>query len=70
MLYREVLYRQQSPRRRAKLHLQVGERIESRYAGWLSEAASELARHLEQGGGALRATKYLQLVAGYCRAAV
>jgi len=67
-LYREVLYRQQSPRRRAKLHLQVGERIESLYAGWLSEAAAELAHHFEQGGDALRALKYRQLAAGYCRA--
>ena len=67
-LYREVLYRQQSPRRRAKLHLQVGERIESLYAGWLSKAAAELAHHFEQGGDALRALKYRQLAAGYCRA--
>jgi len=69
-LYREVLYRQQSPGRRAKLHLQVGERIEAVYAEWLSEAAAELAHHFEQGGDALRALKYRRLAAGYCRAAV
>jgi len=70
VLYREVLYRRQSPGRSAKLHLQVGERLESLYAERLSAAAAKLAHHFDQGGDALRATKYRQLAAGYCRAAV
>ena len=60
-LYREVLYRRQSPGRRAKLHQRVAERLETLYAQRLSEAAAELAHHFEHGGDSLRATKYLQL---------
>jgi len=60
-LYREVLYRRQSPGRRAKLHLRVAERLETLYAQRLSEAAAGLAHHFEHGGDPLRATKYLQL---------
>ena len=62
-LYREVLYRRQSPGRRAKLHLLIAGRLETLYAQRLSEAAAELAHHFEQGGDPLRAAKYRQLVA-------
>lgn len=62
-LYREVLYNRQSPGRRAKLHLHVGERLETLYAERCSEAAPELAQHFENGGDWLRAIKYLQLAA-------
>jgi hypothetical protein len=62
-LYREVLYRRQSPGRRAKPHLQVGERIEALYAERLSDAAAELAHHFEQARDPLRAAKYRQLAA-------
>ncbi len=62
-LYREVLYRRQSPGRRAKLHLRIAGRLEALYAQRLSEAAAELAHHFEQGGDLLRAAKYLQLAA-------
>jgi len=60
-LYREVLYRRQSPARRAKLHLLVAGRLETIYADRLSERAAELAHHFEQGGDPLRAIKYRQL---------
>src|SRR6202011_4165217 len=40
-LYREVLYQSLSPGRKAKLHLRIGERLESLYALRLSEAAAE-----------------------------
>jgi predicted ATPase/DNA-binding winged helix-turn-helix (wHTH) protein len=62
-LYREVLYHRLSPGRRAKIHLQVGERLEARYTPRLGEAAPELAQHFEQGGDRLRAIRYLQLAA-------
>jgi predicted ATPase/DNA-binding winged helix-turn-helix (wHTH) protein len=62
-LYRKVLYNRQSPGRRVKLHLHVGERLEALYAPRPSEAAPELAQHFELGGDALRALKYLQIAA-------
>ena len=62
-LYREVLYRRQSPGRRAKLHLLAGERLEALFARRPGEAAAELAYHFEKGGDWLRAAKYQQLAA-------
>ena len=73
-LYREVLYRRQSPGRRAKLHLHVAERLEALYRQRPAEVAPELAHHFEKGGDCLRARKYLQLAADTagrrCRQAV
>jgi tetratricopeptide (TPR) repeat protein len=63
-LYREVFYRRQTPGRRAKLHLRVGERLEELFTKHESEAAAELAGHFEQGGDWQRAVKYLRLAAG------
>ena len=60
-LYSEVLYRRQWPGRRAKLHLQIGERLEALCAARPGEAAAELAHHFEEGGDAERAAKYRQL---------
>ena len=62
-LYRDVLYRRQSPSRRAKLHRDVGERLEALYGQRSSEVALELAHHFEQGRDWPRAIKYLQLAA-------
>ena len=62
-LYREVLYHRQSPRRRMRVHLLVGERLEALYRQRLSEAAAEVAQHFEQGGDWLRAIRYLMLAA-------
>ena len=61
--YREVLYRRQTPGRRAKLHVRVGERLAELFAGHESEVAAELAGHFEQGGDWRRAVKYLRLAA-------
>ena len=69
-LYREVLYRRQSPGRRAKLHLEVAERIETLYTQRVSEAAAELAHHFEKGGDPLRASRYRQLAADDVRCAL
>jgi predicted ATPase/DNA-binding winged helix-turn-helix (wHTH) protein len=62
-LYREVLYNRQSPGRRAKVHLQVGTRLEELYARQPAEVAPAMAHHFEQGGDWPRAIKYLQLAA-------
>ena len=61
-LYREVLYRRQSPGRRAKLHLLAGERLEALFAQRPGEAAAELAHHFEQVeiGCVLRSTSSLR----------
>jgi len=63
-LYREVVYRRQSPGHRAKLHRQVAGQLETVYAHRLSEAAAELAHHFDQAGDPLRATEYRRLAAG------
>jgi DNA-binding winged helix-turn-helix (wHTH) protein len=62
-LYRDVLYRRQPHGRRAQLHLLVGERLEALYAHQLSDAASALAHHFEQGREWTRAIKYLLIAA-------
>lgn len=62
-LYREVLYRRQTPMRRASLHVSVGQSLEDLFSQRLSEVAPELALHFEQGGDWLRAVKYSQRAA-------
>jgi predicted ATPase len=62
-LYREVFYHRQTPGRRAKLHLRVGERLEELFTKHESEVAAELAGHFEQGGDWQRAIQYLRLAA-------
>ena len=62
-LYREVFYHRQTPGRRARLHLRIGERLEKLFARHESEAAAELAGHFEQGGDWQRAVRYLRLAA-------
>jgi len=62
-LYREVFYHRQTPGRRAKLHLRIGERLEELFSKHESEAAAELAGHFELGGNWQRAIKYLWLAA-------
>jgi DNA-binding winged helix-turn-helix (wHTH) protein/tetratricopeptide (TPR) repeat protein len=62
-LYREVFYHRQTPGRRARLHLRIGERLKKLLAKHESEAAGELAGHFEQGGDWQRAVRYLRLAA-------
>jgi len=62
-LYREVFFHRQTPGRRAKLHLRIGERLEELFSRHESEVAAELAGHFEQGGDWQRAIKYLRLAA-------
>jgi hypothetical protein len=62
-LYRDVLYDRLGSARRARLHLRIGERLEALSSESLSEVASELADHFEQGSDWSRAIKYLRLAA-------
>ena len=62
-LYREVFYHRQTPGRRAKLHLRIGERLEELFSKHEREVAAELAGHFEQGGDWQRAIQYLRLAA-------
>ncbi len=62
-LYREVSYRLMVPARRANLHLQIGERLETLFRSNLSKVAAELVPHFEEGSDWTRAVKYLQLEA-------
>jgi len=66
-LYREVFYRNQSPGRRAKLHLRIGEWLEALYAGHENEVAAELAEHFEEASDWPRAIRYLRLLAESAR---
>jgi predicted ATPase len=61
-LYRQVLYDRQLPGRRARLHRQIGERLEATYAQRM-EDAPELAYHFEQAADWPRAIEYLRRAA-------
>jgi DNA-binding winged helix-turn-helix (wHTH) protein/tetratricopeptide (TPR) repeat protein len=62
-LYREVFYRRQSPARRAKLHRQIGLRLEALFPDRLNELAPELAEHFEAASDWASAVRYLGTVA-------
>lgn len=47
-LHREVFYQRQTPGRRAKLHLRVGERLEQLFSEYENQVAAELAEHFEK----------------------
>ncbi len=66
-LYREVLYRRQTPARRTRTHRQIGERLERLYAGHENTIASELAEHFEHSNDWPGALKYLRLAAENAR---
>jgi adenylate cyclase len=62
-LYREVLYRQLSPGRRAGLHRELGNRLKTAYGAQASEHAVELAEHFTAGRDVHQALVYLQIAA-------
>ena len=66
-LYREVLYRRLAAGRRAKLHQQIGEQLETLFSDRLSLAAPELAQHFEHASDWQRSVKYLRLAAENAR---
>jgi len=58
VLYREVLYEQQAPGRRAVRHQRIGEQLEYLFEGHTEEIAAELALHFEHAADWCRAVKY------------
>jgi tetratricopeptide (TPR) repeat protein/type II secretory pathway predicted ATPase ExeA len=62
-LYRETLYGRIPPRRRARLHIQIGARLETGYGVQARELAAELAVHFVQGNDVPRAVRYLRYAA-------
>lgn len=63
ILYREALYEQQAPGRRAARHQLIGQEIECLYEGRIEEVAAELALHFEQAANWERAVRYLRIAA-------
>lgn len=62
-LHQEVLYDHISPTRRARLHQQIGERLEAGHGARADEIAGELAMHFERGFDPERAAGYLATLA-------
>jgi DNA-binding winged helix-turn-helix (wHTH) protein/predicted ATPase len=62
-LYRETLYGRIPPRRRARLHIQIGARLETGYGVQARELAAELAVHFVEGNDVPRAVSYLRYAA-------
>ena len=62
-LFQEVVYARISPERRARLHRQIGDRLESAYGKRAAAIAAELAMHFEQGRDPRRAVSYLEQAA-------
>jgi tetratricopeptide (TPR) repeat protein len=58
-LYQEVVYQQVPPQRRARLHLQVGRRLEDGYGTAAPAHATELAMHFVRGRDTTRAITHL-----------
>lgn len=61
--YRDVLYQQLTPTRRADLHRSLSEQLEASYGNRTEEIAVELARHFKEGGNITKAVYYLRLAA-------
>jgi predicted ATPase/DNA-binding winged helix-turn-helix (wHTH) protein len=66
-LYRQVLYDRLTPRRRARLHRRIGERLEALHPGLTDEVVPELAHHFEAAADWPRAIEYLRLEADIAR---
>jgi tetratricopeptide (TPR) repeat protein len=58
-LYRETLYDRIPPRRRARLHVRIGVRLETGYGVEARVLAAELAVHFVEGNDVPRAIRYL-----------
>ncbi len=58
-LYQEVLYQRLAPAHRARLHREVGERLEAGYADKASEIAAVLSLHFDEGRDVPKAIHYL-----------
>jgi DNA-binding winged helix-turn-helix (wHTH) protein len=58
-LYQKVLYQRLAPGQRARLHRQLGERLEQGYGEKATEIAAVLALHFEEGREFSKAVRYL-----------
>jgi predicted ATPase len=58
-LYQEVLYQRLAPGQRARLHRELGERLEEGYGDKASDIAAMLALHFEEGRDFSKAVHYL-----------
>ncbi|MGA2537325.1 MAG: AAA family ATPase [Terracidiphilus sp.] len=59
-LYREVLYRRQTPARRSRRHIRIAERLGQLFAGREENVAREMATHYEAAGDLERAARALK----------
>lgn len=66
-LYRRVLYDRLPPRRTARLHRRIGERLQALHPQPTDEVVPELAHHFEAAADWPRAVEYLQLAADIAR---
>jgi predicted ATPase/DNA-binding winged helix-turn-helix (wHTH) protein len=66
-LYRQVIYDRLAPRRRARLHRCIAERLEALHPELTDEIVLELAHHFEAAGEWRRAVEYLRLAADIAR---
>lgn len=62
-LFQEVIYARISPERRSRLHLAIGQRLETAFRKRAALPAAELARHFEQGRDIRRAVSYAEQAA-------
>ena len=62
-IYREVLYQRQSPRRRARGHIRIAERLGEMFKGREADVAREMAGHFEAAGSWQRAADALHAAA-------
>jgi predicted ATPase len=63
VLYLDVIYDRISPTRRSQMHLRIGKRGEEVYGNRVTEIASELAVHFDEGRDRSKAVKYYLMAA-------
>jgi predicted ATPase len=66
-IYREVLYQRQSPRRRARGHIRIAERLSEIFKGREADVAREMAVHFEAAGSWQRAADALHSAARHAQ---
>jgi DNA-binding winged helix-turn-helix (wHTH) protein/predicted ATPase len=67
-LHREILYDRLPPRRKARLHVRIGARLEAGYRAQARDLAAELAVHFVQGRDVPNAVRYLRYAAEHALA--
>ena len=67
-LHRETLYSRIPPRRKSRLHVRIGARLEAGYGAQARDMAAELAVHFVQGNDVPNAVRYLRYAAEHALA--